>query len=179
MGIAAGGNGKDPAGLPARRSKSVFANAGASAVNPAGSAGGWGSATPGLRMPSPRGDAPVEFSHRTQQSHSAGNAGAGVVRVPFRPSAPIDGQNNGVDGQPQSSPRFLGVGGLRQSSSSSVTSMRSVLVEPTLLPPPVSGIQPAPSDRPRGASFETETSTKGTKKSLRFEQSGVVGKTVV
>lgn len=131
-------------------------------------------------MPSPRGDAPVEFNKN--------NSNVGL-RVPFRPSQPTD--QMGGDMQPQSSPRSQGIGGLRQSSSSSVTSMRSVLVEPTLLPPPITGIQPtrtrtddraAPSSehQPRGASFETEGSGKGGKKSLRFEQpTAAIAKTVI
>ncbi len=177
------------AGLPAhqrRSSNSRLAAAGAAAMTPNGSGGGsgggggWASAAgSGVRMPSPR-DAPVEFSTRS----SNGNIVA--VRPPFRPSnAPEDPHQrqyslNEAHSSPQSSPRFH-VGGVRQSSSSSVVSMRSVLVEPTLLPPPVSGIQPkAGPDALQPSEWRGDGSGKGTKKSLRFEQqSSGIAKTVI
>ena len=133
--------------------------------------GNWASSA-ARGMPSPRGDGPVDFAHRAQQP---------------QPSA--------QQSQPQSSPRGGPAGhAWRLSSGNSVSSQLSVLVEPTLLPPPISGIQPgrarteaaptaAPPVRPRGASFDNEGAynNKSSKKSLRFDQphASPVSKTVI
>lgn len=188
--------------LPAhqRRNKGVLAAAGAAAMaGPGGGGvGGWSSAASGgnVRTVSPR-DAPVELAGRpappggsyiantntTKTNNSINTSGIGM-----RSSGPGGSNTSTSDDQvlwevvhrtrvsPQNSPRS---GMPQHLNSGSLVSQRSMLVEPTLLPPPISGIHPT---RPRHATLDLESSKeRNGKKSLRFEPSspGAVAKTVI